>query len=346
MNVAIVGGGDVANRYHLPLWKRSHEVNVVAVCDTNGAAAQSLAERWNIPQTYTDFSTCLAEQPSGSIIDICTPPGTHLSFVKAAMEAGCHVLLEKPMTMTIDETEGILRAYSERRNKELQLGVCYIHMFDPLIVELRSMSRKCIGEVLGVELNRLFPPHEHMIANPEHWCHKLPGGRFGEDLVHAVYLLQSFLGDLEVESLWTSKRGPHPWVPRDELHVTFSAGKAFGKVYSSFNSVRPATYITVYGTEGVLWHQGATILRDSPLPENTFGRSIRAIKRPLQAAKPVLKGSLRVARVLPRMKDGREVLFRSFIDSVLDKTDFPLTVQDACGASRTFLRILQEIEHQ
>jgi len=346
MYVAIVGAGDVANRYHLPLLKKIRQVEVVAVCDTNQEIVGSFAEHWGIPNIYSDFSELLGNQKKGSIIDICTPPNSHLPFTIAAMEAGCHVLLEKPIAMSINETEGILEAYLEGKNKGLKMGVCYTHLFDPLIVEMQYLSKTCIGEVLGVEISRLFPPHEHMIADPNHWCHKLPGGRFGEDLIHAVYQLQHFIGNMNIESLWASKISSRSWVPYDELHVTFSAGGRFGKVYSSFNSVRPVTYITVYGTEGTLWNEGMTILHDSRWPESKFKRSIKATHRPLQAVKPILKGALRTARVLPRPKSGREVLLRSFIDSVLYDKAFPLTVQDACEANRTFLQVLHELERK
>ena len=105
----------------------------------------------------------------------------------------------------------------------------------------------------------LHSPDEIMAADKNHWCHKLPGGRFGENLPHPTYLLQAFLGELKIKSVLTDKLGSTPWMPFDELRVILEANKnKFGTVHISFNAQghdRTDVHANIYGTGGTI-HAG------------------------------------------------------------------------------------------
>ena len=113
--VAVVGAGNVARTAHLPVWKKIPEVELVALCDTNRKNLESAAKQWRIPYTYTDFDALIEQQKEGTIIDICTPPSTHKQFATRALEAGHHVVLEKPIAMSMDENAEIFNCYQKKR---------------------------------------------------------------------------------------------------------------------------------------------------------------------------------------------------------------------------------------
>ena len=115
--VVVVGAGNVANGMHLPAWKKIPEVEVVAVCDTNRGYAEKTAKKWKVPKVYTDFDKLLEEEKDAAIIDLCTPPATHMPLSINAMEAGFNVVLEKPMAMSVEESEKILREYQKRKEE-------------------------------------------------------------------------------------------------------------------------------------------------------------------------------------------------------------------------------------
>ena len=71
-------------------------------------------------------------------------------------------------------------------------------------------------------------------------------------LAHPIYTLQALLGPLKVRSVHAKKVGSYPWVPFDELWVELDADKCSGTIYASFNSVRVAWFIDIYGTEGII----------------------------------------------------------------------------------------------
>ena len=144
MRVAVVGLGFVATRRHLPLWKKQGNVSLVGVCDTNEQAVQEATRRFKVPAGFIDVEQMIREaQPD--IIDLCTPPRTHVDLAKLAMERGCHVILEKPMAVTYDECQSLVE-YAAVSGRKL----CVIHnmLFYPPVVRALELTRKSIGHRL------------------------------------------------------------------------------------------------------------------------------------------------------------------------------------------------------
>jgi predicted dehydrogenase len=107
--VALVGAGAVANDAHLPAWREQPEAEVVWAIDVRPEAAEATAARWQIPRRGTDARAAV-EDPDVDIIDFCTPPLARAAEVVPALEAGKHVLVEKPAALTLDEAAAMTRA--------------------------------------------------------------------------------------------------------------------------------------------------------------------------------------------------------------------------------------------
>jgi len=192
INVAIVGCGFVAND-HLRAWKKVREARVISVCDLNETIAKNTAELWKIPHYYTSFSE-LIKYSNLNLVDICTPPQTHASLAVQAMEAGFHVLLEKPMTMTVEDAEKIVRC---QKTTGMKVGVIHNWLFEPPVLKASAVLKKgLLGEVVSVEIEVLHTKDDPMATNEHHWSHNLLGGRFSEMLAHPIYLIRHFLGKL------------------------------------------------------------------------------------------------------------------------------------------------------
>jgi predicted dehydrogenase len=160
-------------------------------------------------------------------------------------------LVEKPLTTTTSEAELILKAL---RGTYVKLTLNYNALLNETMMKaLRLVENSAAGQVLGVEVRMLHTKDDQMASDEKHWCHKMPGGRFGEMLAHPIYLLQSMLGNnLEVEKILTDKRGNHSWMRHDELYVLLHSNNGIGQIHVSFNSPRPAFLVDVYGTEKIL----------------------------------------------------------------------------------------------
>src|SRR5271157_4169465 len=125
IKVAVVGCGFVAND-HLKAWKKLKTARVVAVSDLNEALAKNTAATWKIPCYYLSLPK-LIEGSDIDVVDICTPPQAHSALAIQAMEAGLNVLIEKPMTMTVEDAE---RIYECQKTTKVKAGVIHNWLFD------------------------------------------------------------------------------------------------------------------------------------------------------------------------------------------------------------------------
>lgn len=194
--MGIVGCGQ-AGEFHFNAW-RSIGIPIAAVCDANKDAAMQAAEKWKIPSYYTELSKMLQSENLFAV-SICSPPQFHADQAIEALKSDCHVVVEKPFTVTTKEANKVMNALQGSSPK---LTVIHNQLYEPSILHaMKQIKAGAIGKVIGMNVGLLHSKDERMAANNSHWCHKLPGGRFGEILPHPVYLLQAVLGNLEVKSV-------------------------------------------------------------------------------------------------------------------------------------------------
>ncbi len=125
LRIGVLGAGRWANMAHIPGWKRDPRVEVVALCDVEKALAQEMAQRFGIPEHTDDWQGLIA-RPDIDVIDIVTPSNTHQELAAAAVEAGKHVLSEKPVAHDFRETLR-LDAEAKRKGLKTKLGFTFRH---------------------------------------------------------------------------------------------------------------------------------------------------------------------------------------------------------------------------
>lgn len=346
IEIAIVGAGEVVNDAHLPAWKRVRGAKVIAICDINADAARNTAHRWNIPRYYSQLAELLRREKA-VVVDICTPPATHLPLTIQALEAGCNVTLEKPMAMSLEDSEKIVKAYIERKDKRLKIGVIHSMLFLPHVRDMISKVKAGqIGDIIHVEFKAFSTREESMMSNPDHWCHSLPGGRFGEGLIHPIYLLCTLLGNLEMKSVWVGKRGAHPWAAYDEVFITFEGDKGFASIYNSHNS--PNTNVPVmivYGTKAQLRFEGydLTLFVRHDSSKGAWNKGIVILREMYQLSRSLSVNIFN--KVIPgRKKTPHQIFFTLFLDSLANNKEPPVTLEEAYGANNIFLNVLSELE--
>jgi predicted dehydrogenase len=121
--VAFIGAGTIVQRGHIPSFQRLANVETVAICDVNVARAQAVAAETNIPHSFGDYTQMLAEvQPD--VVVIATPNIFHTPMTLAALEAGAHVLCEKPLALTYGEAKQMY-AKANEVGRTLTVGTHY-----------------------------------------------------------------------------------------------------------------------------------------------------------------------------------------------------------------------------
>jgi len=342
LNVSIVGCGAVAIDRHISAFKKIREVNIVTLVDHDLARVKKVASFSSVSRVYHSLSEMLQEEKL-DLVDICTPPQTHAQLIMQAMDKGCHVLVEKPMAMTTKECKEILHS---QKGSGVKLGVIHNWLFQPPLLKVRSIVDKgSLGDIIGARIEVLSPPWDIMAANEKHWVHKLPGGRFGEMLIHPIYLLQHFLGGaLKVENVSTCKLGNYNWMPYDELHVTLRSVKGLGSIYASFNSPRENVTMSIYGRETVLRVELITgtilVLGRSHYGFPNYDKSAIGIDVLRQASHLLTSATKNASKaIFGKYPTGHETYIRLFVNSLINEKEPPVTTQDAYEA----VRVLEEV---
>lgn len=108
LKVGVIGVGGIA-RTHMPGWEASEHAHVVAGADISEAALQRWGKQFAVDRLVTDAGELIAD-PEIDIIDVCTPNNYHAPLAIAALQAGKHVLCEKPLAPTPAEIQGMIEA--------------------------------------------------------------------------------------------------------------------------------------------------------------------------------------------------------------------------------------------
>ncbi len=121
LRVGIIGSGGIAEGAHAPGYKAlPDDCELVACCDVRPERAKAFAERFDLAHWYTDYRELLT-LPELDAVSICTPPFMHRDATVAALDAGLHVLCEKPMAMNVAEAQDMVAA-AGRAGKVLTIG--------------------------------------------------------------------------------------------------------------------------------------------------------------------------------------------------------------------------------
>lgn len=118
IKLAIIGAGHVAQTNHIPNYRSYRQpVEIVGICGRDPERTAEVAKRFGIGESFTQVDTMLqACQPD--VVSVCTPNATHAHHVLKALEAGCHVLCEKPPAVTYNEAQ-LMAAKAKEANRLL-----------------------------------------------------------------------------------------------------------------------------------------------------------------------------------------------------------------------------------
>jgi len=135
VRVAVLGAGAWARHAHLPGYLRDSRCKVVAIADPNRALAEQAAVDFGIPVVVRDH-TEIVGRDDVDLVDVCTPSATHFELSMAALEAGKHVLCEKPVAFDYRDT---LRAAALARSRKLKTRLGFTFRFSPAMQYMKAL---------------------------------------------------------------------------------------------------------------------------------------------------------------------------------------------------------------
>lgn len=146
VKVGIIGCGGIANGKHMPSLSKLGDVEMVAFCDVVLERAEKAKEQYGTPdaKVYTDYLELLKDTEI-EVIHVCTPNRSHAPITIDSLQAGKHVMCEKPMAKTAADARRMVEVAKET-GKKLTIG--YQHRHKPEAIYLKSvMERGDLGEI-------------------------------------------------------------------------------------------------------------------------------------------------------------------------------------------------------
>ena len=195
LTVIIIGCGRVAEKHLKAISKLKGSLALAAVVDTNPESAKRLlnsVKGFANTKVYNDYKTAI-EEVKPSIVSVTVPSGLHYQIAKYAMEHGCNLLLEKPMTMSVSEAREIFEL-SQKTGLKIAMG--HIYRYLPIVGLLRDdIAEGKFGKVTHGTIYVRWG-HGEDYYNSAAWrgTWKSDGGALMNQSIHAIDLLVWLMG--------------------------------------------------------------------------------------------------------------------------------------------------------
>ncbi len=310
LNIAVIGCSHMGSLHMQGVVNKG--ANLCAICDPHEDSLEERKKQFNVPLAVTDYRE-LVDLPEIDAVVIVTPDKLHLEMTEAFLRAGKDVLCEKPMALTVEECEHMMRVEKETGRKLMIGQVCRC---TPSFVMVKDMIDKgTIGELIFVESE--YAHNYSRARGVDDWRvdpdrHGVIGGG-----CHAIDLLRWIAGNPTEVYAHANHKSLTDW-PVDDTSIAIYKfpNDVMGKVFVSIGCKRDYTMRSVfYGTKG-------TIICDNTSPNITLFAETEGDHK--SYTKP---------QILPVEVNNHNINAEIdvFVDALRAKTDMPVSSME--GAS-------------
>lgn len=186
--VGVVGAGWMATDYHVPAFTSHPRTRVVAFAERDDSRRSTVEKDLSVPG-YGDITSMLSAHDL-DIVSICTPPSTHEAIFTAAVEAGCHVLCEKPLALSAESASRMVAAAA---TADVVTQVGYLHRYYRNYQRaIEILSNDLLGDLVEITIaHHSTPPSQGWYYDPA-----LSGGGVARDLFpHSLDVLFELFDD-------------------------------------------------------------------------------------------------------------------------------------------------------
>ncbi|HEV2071540.1 MAG TPA: bi-domain-containing oxidoreductase [Acidimicrobiales bacterium] len=310
LRVAVVGAGSFARTVHLPnLLEQPESFEVYSVVARHGTTALEVKRAFRARHATTDVDEILAD-PAVDAVLIATRHDLHAPLTLRALEAGKHVLVEKPPAINAQQLSD-LREWFEGRPDSPVLMTAFNRRFSPLIAPLRTwLGERLAPAMLSYEMNAGFLPSSHWVHGPE------GGGRNVGEACHVYDLARCLLGSepTEIAGVAVNPRtGPYRSDDNFVATLAFGDGSVTVLTYSAMGAPEhPKERLTVHSG-------GRTAVLDDYRRLDLGGST-----RPVENRRPA--------------KGHREEL-TAFAEAVRGSSPWPISLEEQLGAVEVALSV-------
>lgn len=192
LNFGIIGCGRIAQRHAEHILKTTG-TNLTAVCDIKKIKADTFGNKYEADIYYSVNE--LLKNSNIDIVSICSPNGLHAEHTINSLNAGLHVLCEKPMAITTYDCGEMIKA-AEKANK--RLFIIKQNRFNPPVVAVKQLLEKNkLGEIYSLQLSCFWNRNENYYKNSWKGTKDLDGGTLFTQFSHFIDLLYYLNGDIK-----------------------------------------------------------------------------------------------------------------------------------------------------
>jgi len=254
LKIAIVGCGKVADQ-HMYAIHRIPDCEIAAVCDREPLMARQLGERCGVSACFSDLKEML-QAASPDVVHITTPPQSHYSLAAQCLNAGSHVYVEKPFTITAGEAEALVQLAEDRC---LRATVGHNYQFTLEMLDMRRLVKNGFlgGKPVHLESYWSYDLGDlryasAFLSNRTHWVRQLPGQLFHNIISHGIAKLTEFLDDELVEIVATAHqseqlRSVGAGEVLDELRVLIRDKSETTALFCFSTQIKGLNQLRIYG---------------------------------------------------------------------------------------------------
>lgn len=257
LRAAVIGTGKISEE-HLRFLSTSPAVELAGVCDLSPSLAKYAVERFpranGRAAAFTDSARMLDElRPD--VVHVLTPAHTHVKLVSDALDAGAHVVVEKPVAPTNAQFHDL---WTRAQSRGRRIVEDHNYRFNEPIRRIEHLVHNGqLGEPREVDvrmcLNVRKPGGRYIDEALPHPSHNLPAGVIHEFITHLCYLALRFMpADAplsRVAAAWT-KHGDDKLFRHDDLDALVIAGAVHARIRFTSHALPEAFTVTVRGTRG------------------------------------------------------------------------------------------------
>ncbi len=246
---AVVGLG--IGRAHMDAAAASERADLVAVCDLIEKKLDAAKKKYPYVRTYTDFDEMI-KSPDIDIVSICLPSAMHAEYAVRAMRAGKHVLIEKPVDITV---ESAMKIEEERARTGLVAGVVHQNRYNvPMAPMKAAVDEGRLGSlILGTFAVKWYREQSYYDGSWHGTWEQDGGGSLMNQAVHTVDLMQWLMG--EVESVNSVMGIYNHKIDTEDLTVStvkFKSGAVASFISTTCAYPGISTDICLYGSRGTI----------------------------------------------------------------------------------------------
>ena len=325
IRVGIVGCGRVAE-HHLRFLAEHPRAKLAALADADLARAQALSDHYRVPQAFSSIEQML-DSKSIDVLHVVTPPALHYQHAAAAIEAGMHVLVEKPVALSSDEVKDL---YARAASKNVKLCPDFIQLFHPAVEKISQLIASgrfgCVIHVesfMGVE--SALPELREWPGT--HWSFNLPGGVLHNYITHPLYLTLNWIGAARRITVMPRSYGVLPQELTDHVDIMIEGERATASMTVSFAMSQAPYSLKLYCEKGSLFvnfdTMSVVVHCNSRLP-----RPVRRLFQNIDEAQQLMSSTIRTfwgvltKRVVPY--EGLRTILNRFYASIESGTPPPV----------------------